>query len=78
MCVWLGTRRGQLNSNFTAARHDALSLQEETTQMTREEQLQAACEHLKEAATLLASTGFSLLAEEVEELALQVDLQAAE
>jgi hypothetical protein len=46
--------------------------------MTREEQLQAACEHLKEAAAILASAGFSLLAEEVEELALQVDLQAAE
>jgi hypothetical protein len=46
--------------------------------MTREEQLQAACEYLKEAATILASAGFSLLAEEVAELALQVELQAAE
>jgi hypothetical protein len=46
--------------------------------MAREEQLHAALEHLTEAATLLASAGLSLLAEEVEELALQVDLQAAE
>ena len=46
--------------------------------MATEDQRQAALEHLKEAAKLLASVGLSLLAEEVEELALQVDLQAAE
>jgi hypothetical protein len=46
--------------------------------MTREEQLQAASEHLEDAAKLLASAGLSLLAEEVEELALQANLQAAE
>jgi hypothetical protein len=46
--------------------------------MAREEQLQAAFGHLKEAAIILASAGLPLLAEEVEELALQVDLQAAE
>ena len=45
--------------------------------MTRKEQLQAAYENLQEAAKLLASAGLLLLAEEVEELALQVDLQAA-
>jgi hypothetical protein len=46
--------------------------------MTREEQLQAAYEHLQEAAKLLSAAGLSLLAEEVEELALQANLQAAE
>jgi len=46
--------------------------------MAREEQLQAAFEHLKDAAMILASAGLSLLAEEIEELALQVHLQAAE
>lgn len=46
--------------------------------MASEVQLQAAFEHLKEAARILASAGLSLLADEVEELALQVDLQAAE
>ena len=44
--------------------------------MTRKEQLKAACESLEEAAKLLASAGLLLLAEEVQELALQVDLQA--
>ena len=46
--------------------------------MTREEQLQAAHERLQEAAKLLSAAGFLLLAEEVEELALQANLQAAE
>ena len=46
--------------------------------MASEEQLTAAYEHLKEAARLLSCAGRSLLAEEVEELALQPDLQAAE
>ena len=46
--------------------------------MTRKEQLQAASQHLREAATLLASAGLSMLAEEVEELALQANLQVAE
>lgn len=46
--------------------------------MATEEQLQGAAEHLKEAAKLLAAAGRWLLAEEIEELALQVDLQAAE
>ena len=40
--------------------------------MTRREQLQAADENLEEAAKLLASAGLLLLAEEVQELALQV------
>jgi hypothetical protein len=70
----------RLNSTFTAARQDALALQSErrSTQMTGKEQLQSAYEHLEEAAKLLASAGLALLAEEVEELALQVDFQAAE
>ena len=46
--------------------------------MTREEQVQAAFEHLHEAAKLLTFAGFSLLAEEVEELALQANLQTTE
>jgi hypothetical protein len=46
--------------------------------MMREEQLNAAYEHLQEAAKLLTAAGFPLLAEEVEELALQANLQAAE
>jgi len=46
--------------------------------MATEEKLTAAYEHLKEAARLLSCAGRSLLAEEVEELALQLDLQAAE
>jgi hypothetical protein len=46
--------------------------------MTREEQLQVAFQHLIEAAKLFASAGLSTLAEEVEELALQANLQAAE
>jgi len=46
--------------------------------MTRKEQLQAASQHLREAATLLASAGLSMLAEEVEELVLQANLQVAE
>ena len=49
-------------------------LREET--MTREEQLRVASQHLSEAATLLASAGLAMLAEEVEELALQANLQA--
>jgi len=44
--------------------------------MAGEEQLRAAYEHLKEAARLLSRAGRSLLAEEVKELALQLDLQA--
>ena len=50
----------------------------EEHRMTREEQLQAASQRLSEAATLLALAGLSMLAEEVEELALQANLQAAE
>ena len=50
----------------------------EEIRMTREEQLQAASQRLREAATLLALAGLSMLAEEVEELALQANLQAAE
>jgi hypothetical protein len=46
--------------------------------MTRKEMRAAACEKLMEATKLLASAGFPLLAEEVEELALQVDLQATD
>ena len=46
--------------------------------MTREEQLQAASQHLREAATLLVSAGLSMLVEEVKELALQANLQAAQ
>jgi len=46
--------------------------------MTRKEMRAAAYEKLMEAAQLLASAGFTLLAEEVEELALQVDLQATD
>jgi len=46
--------------------------------MSKEEQFQAAAEHLKKAASLLASAGRMLLAEEIEELALQVDLRTAE
>jgi hypothetical protein len=43
--------------------------------MTRNEMRAAAYEKLMEATKLLASAGLPLLAEEVEELALQVDLQ---
>jgi len=46
--------------------------------MTRKEMRAAACEKLMEATQLLASAGLRLLAEEVEELALQVDLQATD
>ena len=46
--------------------------------MTRKEMRAAACEKLMEATQLLASAGLPLLAEEVEELALQVDLQATD
>jgi hypothetical protein len=46
--------------------------------MTRKETRAAAYEKLMEATKLLASAGFPLLAEEVEELALQVDLQATD
>jgi len=70
----------RINPTFRAAKYDAFALQsgEEEHRMARAEQLQAAFEHLREAAKLLASAGLPLLAEEVEELALQVDLQAAE
>jgi hypothetical protein len=44
--------------------------------MTVKEQLRSAYEHLSEAAKLWASAGFALLSEEVEELALLVELQA--
>ena len=43
--------------------------------MTRKEMRAAAYEKLMEATKLLASAGLPLLAEEAEELALQVDLQ---
>jgi hypothetical protein len=43
--------------------------------MTRKEMQAAAYEKLMEAMKLLASAGLPLLAEEVEELALQVDHQ---
>ena len=46
--------------------------------MTRKEMRTAACEKLTEAMNLLASAGLLLLAEEVEELALQVDLQTTD
>ena len=46
--------------------------------MTRKEMRAAAYEKLMEATQLLASAGLTLLAEEVEELALQVDLQATD
>jgi hypothetical protein len=42
--------------------------------MTRKEMREAAYDKLMEATKLLASAGLLLLAEEVEELALQVDL----
>jgi len=46
--------------------------------MTRKELRAAAYEKLMEAKRLLASAGLLLLAEEVEELALQVDLQTTD
>ena len=46
--------------------------------MTRKEMRAAAYEKLREAMKLLAPTGLPPLAEEVEELALQVDLQTAD
>jgi hypothetical protein len=46
--------------------------------MTRKEMRAAAYEKLIEAMKLLAAAGLPLLAEEVEELALQVDLQSAQ
>ena len=46
--------------------------------MTRKEMRAAAYEKLVEATKLLASGGLPLLAEEVEELALQVGLQATD
>jgi hypothetical protein len=46
--------------------------------MTRKEMRAAAYEKLMEAMKLLASASLPLLAEEVEELALQVDLQATD
>ena len=46
--------------------------------MTRKEMRAAAYEKLMEATKLLTSAGLPLLAEEVEELALQVDLQATD
>ena len=45
---------------------------------SRKEMRAAAYEKLMEATQLLASAGLTLLAEEVEELALQVDLQATD
>ena len=46
--------------------------------MTRKEMRAAAYEKLMEAMKLLMSAGLPLLAEEVEELALQVDLQTTD
>jgi hypothetical protein len=46
--------------------------------MTRREMRAAAYEKLMEAMKLLAAASLPLLAEEVEELALQVDLQATD
>jgi hypothetical protein len=46
--------------------------------MTRKELRTAAYEKLLEAMKLLASAGLPLLAEEVEELALRVDLQTTD
>ena len=46
--------------------------------MTRKEMRAADYEKLTEATQLLASAGLPLLAEEVEELALQVSLQATD
>jgi len=46
--------------------------------VTRKEMRAAAYEKLMEAMKLLASAGLPLLAEEVEELAFQVDLQATD
>ena len=46
--------------------------------MTRKELRAAAYEKLIDAMKLLSSAGLPLLAEEVEELALQVDLQATD
>jgi hypothetical protein len=47
-------------------------------EMTRKEMRAAAYENLMEATKLLASAGLLLLAEEVEELAVQVDLQTTD
>jgi hypothetical protein len=60
--------------------HRALALQSEgrSKVMTRKEMRAAAYEKLMEAMKLLASAGLPLLAEEVEELALQVDLQTTD
>jgi hypothetical protein len=46
--------------------------------MTKKEMRAAAYKKLMEAMKLLASAGLQLLAEEVEELALQVDLQTTD
>src|SRR5262245_48587461 len=58
-------------------RHSSLrsNLRGGAEEMTRKEMRAAAYEKLIEATKLLASAGLPLLAEEVEELALQVDLQ---
>jgi len=55
-----------------------LQTKRRSREMTRKEMRAAACEKLMEAMKLLASAGLPLLAEEVEELALQVDLQATD
>ena len=60
--------------------HRALALQSKrrSKAMTRKEMRASAYEKLMEAMRLLASAGLPLLSEEVEELALQVDLQTAD
>jgi hypothetical protein len=60
--------------------HAALALQTKrgSREMTRKEMRAAAYEKLMEAMKLLASAGLPLLAEEVEELALQVDHQTTD
>jgi hypothetical protein len=60
--------------------HGALALQSDrrSKEMTRKEMRAAAYEKLMEAMKLLASAGLPLLSEEVEELALQVDLQTTD
>jgi hypothetical protein len=60
--------------------HGAVALQSErrSREMTRKEMRTAAHEKLMEAMRLLASAGLPLLAEEVEELALQVHLQVTD
>jgi len=56
----------------------ALQSERRSKEMMRKELRAAAYQKLMEAMKLLASAGLPLLAEEVEELALQVKLQATD